>query len=280
MVSAAASGRLRAEAGTTMASVGDLPHDDGGTAGVFALLDALSIAIQGASADSAAERLDDLKRIQESLSTAGKQPQALQVAGFIGSDPLSNLAGEIPIAVPFLFLSTLVGVISITAPSFMLVAAISMDVGWAEAWQRSPRTTAAIVSWLVLGVIFIGLQAWLFLKGLKRRSSELVRSRSEDSTYAELVRSRIDDLRHALRVEKQNVYKELAKRPEVRRLILGDDSRALPIGVTRSRGGGDDLAFHVMDRGGSVGAVPSSVEIDGLTIPVVVEGGADAPKPI
>jgi hypothetical protein len=74
------------------------------------------------------------------------------------------------------------------------------------------------------------------------------------------------------------VYQELAKRPEVRRQIVGDDSSDLAIGVTRRPDGGDGLAFHVVVRGGGIGSVPPSVQIDGLTIPVVVEGGADAPR--
>jgi hypothetical protein len=178
-----------------MARVDDPSPDDHGTAGVFALFDALSIAIQGASAGSAAQRLDDLKRIQESLSTAGEQLEGHRLSPVPRIEALSNLAGEIPIAVPSFLKSSLAGGISIAVPSVLVVASISTNPGWAEAWHRSPLVTAAVVSWLVLGVIFIGLQTWLFRKGLERRSSELVRSRIEDSNYAELVRSRIEGFR-------------------------------------------------------------------------------------
>jgi hypothetical protein len=232
-----------------MAGKNGLTRADRDAAGAFALLNALSIAVESAPSGSKAKRLDDIKRIQDSLNEAGEQFAGHSLFRVSRIEAVSIVAGGISIAMAYI----------------LFVLLISMDIGWGDALRYAPGTTIVIVIGLALGAVFLGFQAWFFGRGLWGRPLDLVGPR-------------IKVLRDTLRVEKQKVYQELATHPDVRRQVFGDASTENSIGVKRSPGGGDGLAFHVVDRDGDIGEIPLEVKIDGLTIAVVVDGGADAPE--
>jgi hypothetical protein len=85
-----------------------------------------------------------------------------------------------------------------------------------------------------------------------------------------------DDLRRLNRdllVEKQGVYRAWLDTPDISRKILRDFQGRYSLGISRQPGAGDDLAFHLSVEDGDVRSFPTTVEVDGIQIPVIHEGG-------
>ena len=223
------------------------PTPDGRVAAhTLALLEALSIMVKGSPAGGAAKRLADLKRVEDLLR---------EVRGHF-EGPRRSWGSQIEVSL------TLLAEILLAAFNALMVLAI-----WRvrDAWDATPWVVVFLLLLLVLGAVFFAFEAWTSWRTLRGSRSVLVLSK-------------IKVFERALPVEKQKVYQELAKHPDVRRQIVGDAPGDYSIGVTKRPGGGDGLAFHVVGTGGAPRAVPPSVEIDGLTIPVVVAGGCDEPQ--
>lgn len=69
---------------------------------------------------------------------------------------------------------------------------------------------------------------------------------------------------------------DLIERPEVHRKVLGSYTGPYSLGVLSTSGRGPALVLKVADATG----FPTTVTVDGRTIPVVVQGGFRTPVPL
>lgn len=72
----------------------------------------------------------------------------------------------------------------------------------------------------------------------------------------------------------------LIERPEVMRKILKDYAGGYSLGITSDPRDRDQFAIRVRIEGDDPGDIPSEVELDGETIPVLVNTRFKVPEPL
>jgi hypothetical protein len=79
---------------------------------------------------------------------------------------------------------------------------------------------------------------------------------------------------------KESNLAEAIQRPEVHRRLLGNYRGAYALGITSAPGDEQKAALLLRMEGEVPEDVPSTLAVDGEEIPVVVEGGFTAPRPL
>lgn len=79
---------------------------------------------------------------------------------------------------------------------------------------------------------------------------------------------------------KQNRLAKLIERPEVQRKILGDYEGGYSLGLTLDPRNRNEFAIRVRIEGEDPAEIPSEIDLDGETIPVLVATNFKIPEPL